>query len=136
MFKIVLLALALHLGLQIESGQAAYYAPQVMERVVVVRQAGWTAGPLPEELPPVIGFVATPYCHEIGDRVWLWHGSEGWAGPYLVSDCCDEVKGHCDAMHHKGIVAEVGYNTAKRWGVWGLGPEHINVIVARADDRP
>lgn len=61
MFKIVLLALITSLGLQIESGQAAYYAPQVMERVVAVRQAGWTAGSLPEQLPlGIIGFVAVP----------------------------------------------------------------------------
>lgn len=136
MFELILLALITSLGLQIESGQAAYYAPQVMERVVRVRQAGWTAGPLPEELPPVIGFVATPYCHEIGDRLWLWHESEGWMGPYLVSDCCDEVAGHCHAMRRKGIVIEVDYNTAMRWDVWGLGPEHIDVMVAKIDDRP
>ena len=132
MFKIILLALIASLGLQIESGQAAYYAPRVMERVVRVRQAGWTAGTLPAELPPVVGFVATPRCNEIGNLVWLFHGSEGWTGPYLVSDCCDEVAGHCAAMRRRGIVAEVGHNTARRWRVLGLGPERIPVWIARA----
>lgn len=28
------------------------------------------------------------------------------------------------------------HNTATRWDVWGLGPEHIHVMVAKIDDRP
>ena len=55
-----LLALALAMGLRLEVGHAAYYADGVMEQVVRIRQAGWTAGDLPVELPPVVGFVASP----------------------------------------------------------------------------
>ncbi len=61
MFKIILLALVASLGLRFEAGHAAYYARGRMMEVVRVRQAGWTAGDLPANLPPVIGFVATPY---------------------------------------------------------------------------
>lgn len=131
MFRIVITALVASLGLCVEAGSAAYYADGVMERVVAVRQAGWTAGPLPAELPPVIGFVARPFCNEIGDRVWLWHGSEGWRGPYLVSDCCNELEGHCRVMLRKGIIVEVDHNTAARWGVLGHGPESIHVVLIR-----
>ncbi|MGD8501401.1 MAG: hypothetical protein PVJ86_12185 [Phycisphaerales bacterium] len=127
MFKIVLLALALMF--RFEMGHVAYYAEDVMERVVAVRQAGWTAGDLPVELPPVIGFVARPHCNEIGDMVWLYHESEGLKGPYLVADCCNELEGHCQAMQRKGIVVEVDHNTARRWGVLGLGPKCNYVAV-------
>lgn len=61
MFKIVLLSLIASLGLRYETGHAAYYSRGVMADVVRIRQAGWTAGDLPIELPPVVGFVATPY---------------------------------------------------------------------------
>jgi len=54
------LALVLVAGLRFEVGHAAYYADGVMEQVVCVHQAGWTAGDLPVDLPPVIGFVAVP----------------------------------------------------------------------------
>ncbi len=61
MFKIALLALVTSLGLRFDAGHAAYYARGVMADVVRVRQAGWTAGDLPVNLPRVVGFVATPY---------------------------------------------------------------------------
>jgi len=60
-FNIILLALIASLGLRFDTGHAAYYARGRMMEVVRVRQAGWTAGDLPVNLPPVIGFVATPY---------------------------------------------------------------------------
>lgn len=126
-----LIALVLALGLRLEIGHAAYYSDEVMEQVVKVRQAGWTAGPLPVELPRVIGYVARPWCNEVGDLVWLWHESEGWRGPYLVADCCNELEGHCAAMQRKNIVVEVGHNTAQRWGVLGLGPQQIYVALVR-----
>lgn len=37
-------------------------------------------------------------------------------------------------MKKRGIVVEVDFNTAKRWGVVGLGPEYINVGVMRIGD--
>jgi len=132
MFKIVLLALITSLGLRFETGHAAYYAKGRMMEVVRVRQAGWTAGDLPVELPPCIGFVAT--CGEIGSQVWLYHASEGLRGPYLVADCCNQMEGHCARMHKRGIVAEVDWNTARRWQVLRVGPQYIHVAIVRLDD--
>jgi len=66
--------------------------------------------------------------------VWLYHESEGLRGPYLVSDCCCEVAGHCDQMRKRGIVVEVDFNTASRWGVLRYGPQQINVAIMRLND--
>lgn len=111
-------------------GQAAYYSDGVFEDVIRMRQAGNTAMSLPRELPPVIGYVATPYCEEVGDQVWLYHRGE-LAGPYLVADCCISINGDCERMGKKGIVVEVDWNTAQRWKVVGYGPELIDVAVIR-----
>jgi hypothetical protein len=50
--------LSLFLLFNLQFGHAAYYADGAMEQVVRIRQAGWTAGDLPTDLPPVVGFVA------------------------------------------------------------------------------
>ncbi len=113
----------------LEQGQAAYYNPGVFKQVVAIRQAGWTANPLPEKLPPVIGFVARQDCSEIGQLVWMCHESEGCKGPYLVADCANRIEGHDKVMKRQGIIVEADYNTAARWQVLGYGPESIDVIV-------
>ena len=127
MFKLVLVALLSYVTIDV--GHAAYYNPGVMEQVVAVRQAGWTANPLPPEFSHVIGFIARQDCSEIGRLVWIFHESEGVRGPYLVADCANKLEGHDRVMERKGIVVEVDFNTATRWGVVGFGPEFINVVV-------
>lgn len=127
MFKLVLIALLSHITIDV--GYAAYYNPGIMEQVVAIRRAGWTASPLPKELPPVVGFVAVKDCDRIGQIVALWHESEGWAYPYLVSDCANRLEGHDEMMEKKGIVVEIDYNTAARWQVLGYGPQDIDVMV-------
>jgi len=121
MFRFILIALALHF--QVEMGHIAYYSQGVMESVVAVRQAGWTAGPLPADLPPVVGFVARPRCDEIGRLVWLLWDDGDLEGPFLVADCANQVEGHYTRMVRRGIVAEVDWNTVTRRGIRGLGPE-------------
>jgi hypothetical protein len=112
-------------------GHAAYYAEGVMEQVVYVRQhtaSVWKT--LPPDVPPVIGFVAVDDCVEIGSFVWLWHEDPPeLAGPYWVVDC---RAAHDIALaEQKGIIVEIDYNTATRWGVIGYGPSFINVAVIR-----
>jgi len=126
---------ALLLLAHLQVGHAAYYNPQIFEQVVAVRLAGWTAGDLTEDdLRGVIGYVAVPDCDEIGRRVWLFHESEGWRGPYLVADCACQINGDKQRMVRRGIVAEVDFQTAKRWGVLGYGPQQINVAIMRLND--
>lgn len=130
MFKLVLAAFLSYITIDV--GHAAYYNPGVMEQVVAVRQAGWTANPLLEELPPVIGFVAVKDCDRIGQMVALWHELEGWTFPYLVSDCANKLEKHDLELERKGIIVEIDHNTAARWQVLGLGPQDINVGVISA----
>lgn len=111
-------------------GHAAYYSEGVFKEVIQMRQSGNTAMSLPREVPPVIGFVATPYCSEIGSKVWIWHEGE-FAGPYWVADCCVRDNGDCERMRKKSIVAEVDYWTANRWKKIGFGPKSINIAVVR-----
>jgi hypothetical protein len=66
----------------------------------------------------------------VGQIVLLCHPGDG-CRKALVSDCCNELEGHCRAMRDKGIVAEVGHNCAKRWGVIGFSPDNIPVAVIR-----
>jgi hypothetical protein len=133
MFKTILVALALMF--QVEMGHVAYYADGVMEQVVAVRQAGWTAGDLPVNLPPVIGFVARPYCDEIGRIVWLLWDDGDLEGPFLVSDCADVISGDLKRMLKKGIVVEVDWNTVTRRGIEGLGPErNYAAVIGLADE--
>lgn len=111
-------------------GKAAYYDQGVMESVVYVRQNTETWGGLSTEVPAVIGFVALNDCEELNSLVWLWHEDPlELAGPYWVVDCRAEQD--VLAAEVKGIVVEVDYNTAKRWGVVGFGPSYINVAVIR-----
>ncbi len=127
MFKLVLAAFLSYITIDV--GHVAYYNPGVMEQVVAVRQAGWTANPLPPEFSHVIGFVARQDCSEIGQLLWMCHESEGCRGPYLISDCANQIESHDKVMEKKGIVVEIDYNTAVRWQVLGLGPQDINVVV-------
>lgn len=113
----------------VEHGQAAYYSPGVFKQVVAIRQAGWTAGPLPQNLPPVIGFIARPNCSEIGQLAWLYWENGDFEGPFLVADCCNTISGDCKRMKRRRIIAEVDYNTAKRRSILDYGPEHNRVIL-------
>jgi len=36
-------------------------------------------------------------------------------------------------MKEKGIICEVDFQTAKRWGVLGMGPQYINVAMVSWD---
>lgn len=125
-----------HPGLWIEAGYAAYYGEGVMEQVIEIRQAGWTAGPLPDPLPAdVVGCVARRDCGEIGQLVWLC-GPAGCQGPFMVADCANRVNGDAQRMARRGIVVEVDHSTAARWGVLGKGPDGIEVVViGRSNDR-
>lgn len=97
-------------------GWASQYGLGVMPRVVVARQ-GW--GQLPANLGSYDGFVARPYCDELGDTVYLRReGRLGWER-FLVADCgCPQGRAW---MLERGILVEVDFETAARWGTAGRG---------------
>lgn len=104
-------------------GLASQYAPGVMEQVVENRQE-W--GQLPAILPRVDGYIAVVDCDALGE-VWLLRPAGGlvWER-FLVVDCAgpqlrpDGLTGG-QWMERNGIIAEVGYPTAERWGTVGRG---------------
>jgi hypothetical protein len=96
-----------------------------MERVIVMRQQG-SANPFLPTFSPTdyIGFVARPNCTEIGEELWLDFG-QGWTGPFLVADCAQDY----DRPHivGRGIVVELGYASAKEFGVTITGGHYVRV---------
>lgn len=109
----------------LNEGWSVHYDPQVMEQVVEVRQRGGVNVALPPFDPEAYeGYVARPDCNEVGQEVWLDFG-QGWVGPFLVADCARvEDRPHIEA---RGIVVELGYPSAKRFGVARTGGLYVRV---------
>ena len=104
------------------SGWASQYAPNVMDRVVRVRQSGRTAMDLPTSLPAVDGFVAMEDCAMVGEIVFIRPKGESHWDSFLVADC----SGHAETsawMERNNILVELGYNSAKRYDTIGRGLE-------------
>jgi len=117
------------LAFLILTGWASQYGPGVAERVIAVRQGGRTAATLPANLPEVDGFIAVRECPDIGG-IWLLRpeGAQTWER-FLVIDCASrsdhqseqDPRSGWEWMVGGGIVAEVDFETAKRWGTIGRG---------------
>ncbi len=110
----------------IARGWAAHYSPRVMDRVLYNRTHPETGVP---QLPPFdpdryVGYVARPFCEEVGQEVWLDFG-EGWVGPFLVADCA-QAKDR-DHILARGIVVELDYESAVRYGVAPRGGRRVTV---------
>ena len=89
------------------SGWASQYAPNVMDRVVRVRQSGRIAMDLPTSLPAVDGFVAMEDCAMIGEIVFIRPEGESHWDSFLVADC----SGHAETsawMERNNILVELG----------------------------
>ena len=110
-------------------GFSSQYAPGVMERVVDTRQTpGAVAMALPEILPEVDGYIAVRDCDHIGE-VWTLRGVERLTGEYLsdwerflVSDCANPpgTDGAYEWMTDLGVMVEIDWPSAERWGTEGI----------------
>ena len=100
------------------SGTASQYAPGVMESVIAYRQTHATAYAPPNTLPTVDGFIAAPDCADLGETWYLRHN--GVVESFLVVDCAGDAVTR-EWMLRGGIIAEVDGETARRWGVVGVG---------------
>lgn len=97
-------------------GLCTYYNPGVMERVADYRGL---------ECRECIGMVATLNCGQMGRQVWLARPSTALRsaqeapveGPFLVVDCAE--KKHKENLAKRGLVAEVDWQTSRRWGMAG-----------------
>lgn len=99
-------------------GAAVCYAPGVMENQVKAK--GYD--------PKKVQGVALPSCAAIHETVWLrFSGSNGWQGPFKVVDCSarNHLYYHMVGM---GIVVEIGFSTAERFGIWpGLNRVDVHI---------
>jgi hypothetical protein len=102
-------------------GICSQYDPGVMESVIRTRQAGYTSRRLPRSLPKVDGYIAVKDCREIGNIVWMRKlGDIEWE-TFLIVDCASKDDGGYQWMDTNNVIAEVDFETAKRWGVIGHG---------------
>lgn len=96
-------------------GEVTYYAPGLMHWVYEYR--------IRQEQVPVcdppkcIGYVATLRPGDLGRTVWLQSPGRFAEGPFLVVDYA--AREDFDRLRQRGLVIEVDYETAQRWGMQG-----------------
>ncbi len=88
------------------AGAAVFYAPGVMEATARVRGMS---------LDGFIGGVSLMSPSDLGKVVWIRRGA-AWEGPFLSVDTAQQNH-MCQAIKTRGEVVEVGYETARRWGM-------------------
>lgn len=87
-------------------GAAVFYAPNVMEGTA--RYRGY-------DLSDYVDGVSLMSPSDIGRVVWIKYNGV-WEGPFLNVDTAQQNH-MCQAIQTRGEVVEVGYRTAKRWGM-------------------
>ncbi|KKL87181.1 hypothetical protein LCGC14_1937260 [marine sediment metagenome] len=122
-------------------GVAVYYAEGLMEATARYRGL---------DLSGYVDGVAMMSCADIGQTVWISRyrsryvdalpASNGsiplfWEGPFLVVDCA-EWDDHYPISVFRNEVVEVGFETAKRWGMmqpgtWNEWTLHVRVLKSR-----
>ncbi len=115
-------------------GQVTYYADGLMEWVYEFRLR---QNQVPVCDPPTcIGYVAMMRAGDLGRKVWLQRPGERAEGPFLVVDYAAEP--NFAGLWARGMVAEVDFNTAQRWGmqgplaevmIWDVSPNQVPVFL-------
>lgn len=114
-------------GLQVVTfqGNATYYAPGVMEKVVENR-IRW--GQLPSSVLNslnIVGFVALRDCDLIGSVVYIHWPDSSIEGPFIVADCADPKDyPKLDAID---FAVDVDWQTAKRHHLISPTPVQVEV---------
>ena len=99
-------------------GKAVWYSPGVMLATANARGLS---------LEGYLDGVSLLSPTDVGETVWLRQaGDDVWEGPYLVVDCA-QINHHFAAAFYNHEIVEIGWKTAKRWGmVWpGVDKEWI-----------
>ena len=110
-------------------GSAVWYAPWVMEGTARARGMS---------LEGYVDGVSLLSPSDIGETVWMRKLGGEWEGPFLVVDCAQQNH-HFAAAYYNGETVEIGWETAKRWGMVGGAEVQWkleNVEVYKSTDSP
>lgn len=108
------------------TGEVTFYAPGVMEWAYEYRLR---LNQVPVCDPPqCAGYVATLRPGDLGRTVWLKPAGQPAEGPFLVVDYA--ARKDFERLANRGLVAEVDFATAQRWGM--SGPLHDVLILAES----
>lgn len=96
-------------------GEVTFCAYDVMERAYH-RRLELAQVPYCDK-PACVGYIATLRPGDLGRKVWLVRPGLPAEGPFLVVDYA--AARDFDRLNQRGVVAEVDYETARRWGMSG-----------------
>lgn len=111
-------------------GEVTFYAYDVMERVYH-RRLELAQVPYCDK-PACVGYVATLRPGDLGRKVWFMRPGFQPEGPFLVVDYA--APSDFARLDRRGLVAEVDYETARRWGM--TGPVDDVLLLAKAPIVP
>lgn len=104
-------------------GKAMYYASGVMERVIKYRLHVGDITPGKE----CLAYVALMRKGDLDREVWIVINGHA-EGPFCVVDVA--ALQHIPSLLERNWVVDVDYQTAKRWGMVGIGPKYVVVLGA------
>ena len=93
------------------AGSVTYYADGVFDEVYANRLAFGHVAPCPE----CIGLIAVLDRQYVGDLAYVTRPGHAEEGPFLVADCA--AAKDFGRLQQRGLVAEVDWATAQRWGM-------------------
>lgn len=111
-------------------GEVTFYGHGVMESAYHLRLQ---RAQVPYcDRPTCVGYVAMLRAGDLGRKVWLQAPGRAAEGPFLVVDYASAQD--FERLRQRGLVAEVDYVTAQRWGM--RGPLYgVTVLVAPPQAR-
>jgi len=113
------------------TGSVTYYADGVFDEVYSNRLAFGHVQACPE----CIGLIAVLDRKFVGDLAYVTRPGEAEEGPFLVADCAaakDLVR-----LRARGLVAEVDWQTAQRWGMRApLYDVTVRIVDRTAPSKP
>lgn len=111
-------------------GEVTFYAYDVMERAYH-RRLELAQVPYCDK-PACVGYVATLRPGDLGRKLWLMRPGLPAEGPFLVVDYA--AARDFARLDQRGMVAEVDYETARRWGM--TGPLYDVLVLSKAPVTP
>jgi len=106
---------------EVAIGNATFYGPGIMAATAEARGLS---------LRGYVDGVSALSCADLGLGVWLQRPGHSWEGPYLVVDCAQRNDIYGTIVIREEVI-EVGFDTARRWGMVRAGAENYAVLAWR-----